>query len=125
MRVGMPTSVARRTCTAAAAACLIALASTAALAAAENPPTPADFSKLLERVEKLEQRNRELEARLDATRAAEARLKALEDTQQQTDKALASESEREGAGTRHAPEGGGIPEPRMQKQARQIEALEA
>ena len=77
--------------TAIAAAALIALGAPA-LAAGESAPTQADFRKLLERVDRLEQKNRELTAALDATRAADARLEKLETTQRQADVALATDA---------------------------------
>jgi high affinity Mn2+ porin len=113
--------------TAVAAAILLAfgLPACAAGQAGEAAPTPADFRKLLERVERLEQRNRELENRLDAARGAEARLKALEDAREQADKALASErlseKEPELVTRLKAVEFQTLG---MQRQARQIEALE-
>jgi len=116
-----------------------------ALAAADSAPTQADFRKLLERVERLEQRNRELESEVSALRATDAkpekresaaqpspaavateeRLRKLEAAQQQTDAALASdrlsEKEPELVTRLKAVEFMSL---EMQKQARQIEALE-
>lgn len=106
-----------------ALACLLSIGAPAA--AADAAPTAADFRKLLERVEQLERRNRELESRLDGAGSADARLKALEQAQQQTDKALAterlSEKEPELVTRLKAVEFQTL---EMQKQARQIEALE-
>lgn len=108
-----------------AAAVLIALGGPTAALAADAGPTQADFQKLLERVERLEQRNRELESALQSTRGAEARLAKLEEAQQQTDAALAterlSEKEPELVTRLKAVEFMSLD---MQKQARQIEALE-
>ena len=54
-----------------ALACLLSIGAPAA--AADAAPTAADFRKLLERVEQLERRNRELESRLDGAGSADAR----------------------------------------------------
>lgn len=109
-----------------AAAVLIALGSPpAAQAAGEAGPTQADFRKLLERMERLEQRNRELEAALGASRASDERLRKLEEAQAQADAALAterlSEKEPELVTRLKAVEFMSL---EMQKQARQIEALD-
>ncbi len=119
-------SPARRAGAVVAAAALIAGGlPPSALAAGEDGPTQADFRKLLERVERLEQRNRELEAALGAARASDARLTKLEEAQQQTEAALAterlSEKEPELVTRLKAVEFMSL---EMQKQARQIEALE-
>ena len=110
--------------TAIAWAALLAVAGPA-LAAGDGTPSQADFRKLLERVERLEQRNRELEAALVSTRAADERLKRLEEAQAQTDAALSterlSEKEPELVTRLKAVEFMSLD---MQKQARQIEALE-
>lgn len=115
----------RRTRTAAALALIAGGLPLAALAAGEDGPTQADFRKLLERVERLEQRNRELEAALGAARTSDARLTKLEDAQQQTEAALAterlSEKEPELVTRLKAIEFMSL---EMQKQARQIESLE-
>lgn len=107
------------------AAAALALLGAPALAAGDGAPTQADFRKLMERVERLEQRNRELESALESSRGADARLKKLEQAQQQTDAALSterlSEKEPELVTRLKAIEFMSLD---MQKQARQIEALE-
>ncbi|MBI1891444.1 MAG: carbohydrate porin [Burkholderiales bacterium] len=84
-----------------------------------------EFRKLNERMEKLEQRNRLLEQQLTESKEAAQRVKALEETQAQTDKALQtnrlSEKEPELVTRIKAVEFQTLS---MQKQARQIEALE-
>lgn len=136
---------------AAAAVSLAVIAWPALAAAGDAAPTQADFRKLLERVERLEQRNRELEAALGASRAADGRLQSLdaaqtpadaarnadaarstdarlhklEEAQQRADAALASdrlsEKEPELVTRLKAVEFMSL---EMQKQARQIESLE-
>jgi len=67
------------------------LASCATPALADDAALIAEIRRLAERIDELEQRNRELEKRLEATQATEARVKALEDIQTQTEQALASD----------------------------------
>lgn len=85
----------------------------------------AELKKLNERMEKLEKRNRELEKKLEDNKAAEQRLKALEEAHAESEKALAterlSEKEPELVTRLKAVEFQTLS---MQKQARQIEALE-
>jgi len=97
----------------------------AANAAADDERLRADVARLVQRIERLEQDNRELRERLERTGRAEQRLKALEDAQAKADKALAtdriSEQEPELVTRLKAVEFQTL---EMQKQARQIEALE-
>ena len=111
-----------------ALACALALAGfTSAAGAAGNDNTAllAELEKLNERMEKLEKRNQELEQKLEAGKATEQRMKALEEHQAQIDKALQterlSEKEPEIVTRLKAVEFQTLS---MQKQARQIEALE-
>jgi len=103
----------------------IALGAAAVPARADDAALLAEIRKLAERVEKLEQRNRELERRLESTQSTESRVQALENAKAQTERALATEqlSEREPelATRLKAIETQALG---MQKQARQIEALE-
>lgn len=97
----------------------------AGAAAADEAALQAEMRKLAERVERLEQRNRELEKKLEVRETAEPRLKALEEAQAQTTKALASErlSEREPELVTRL-KAVEFETLEMKKQARQIEALE-
>ena len=111
-----------------ALACALALAGfTSAAGAAGNDNTAllAELEKLNERMEKLEKRNQELEQKLEAGKATEQRMKALEEHQARIDKALQterlSEKEPEIVTRLKAVEFQTLS---MQKQARQIEALE-
>ena len=72
-------------------AVMLVLYGFAAAAEAEEAALLAEVRKLAERLDRLEQRNRELQARLQASQPADARLKALEDAQAQTDRGLASD----------------------------------
>ncbi len=97
----------------------------AAAAAGNDAVLLQQLKMLTERLEKLEKRNQELEKRLDAPGSAEQRLKALEDANARMDQALQSdrlsEKEPEIATRLKAVEFQTLS---MQKQARQIEALE-
>ncbi|MBI3141035.1 MAG: transporter, partial [Rhodocyclales bacterium] len=111
--------------TALAAALALAGISGTAFAASNDAALLAELKKLAERMEKLEKRNTELEKKLEQSNAGEQRLKALEEHQAQADKALQterlSEKEPEMVTRLKAVEFQTLS---MQKQARQIEALE-
>ena len=85
----------------------------------------ADMAQLMQRMERLEQDNRALRARLESAAPVEQRLKALEQAHDQTDRALASErlSEREPELVTRL-KAVEFQTLEMQKQARQLEALE-
>ena len=96
------------------------------LSAQAAEPLPPELRQMLQRMERLEKENQRLRERLDALApATDKRLQALEDAQQQTDKALnterLSEQEPELVTRLKAVEFQTLA---MQKQARQIEALE-
>ncbi len=96
-----------------------------AAAAGDDAALMQQLKKLNERVERLEKRNQDLEKRLKVADSAEQRIKALEEANARMDQALQSEllSERdpELATRLKAVEFQTLS---MQKQARQIEALE-
>jgi hypothetical protein len=123
-RADSPGSALRRTALAAALA-VAGWSGAAGAAGNDNAALLAEIRKLAERVERIEQRNRDLEQKLVASKDAEQRLKALEESRAQTEKALAterlSEKEPELATRLKAVEFQTLS---MQKQARQIEALE-
>jgi len=93
--------------------------------AANDAALLQELKKLNERIEKLEQRNRELEKRLEAAGAIDQRIKALEEANARIDQALESErlSEKEPEITTRL-KAVEFQTLAMQKQARQIEALE-
>lgn len=94
-------------------------------AAADDGALLAELRKLGERIERLEKRNQELEQRLSAAGAAETRIQALEKANSRIETALESErlseKEPELVTRLKAVEFQTLS---MQKQARQIEALE-
>ncbi|OGA54385.1 MAG: hypothetical protein A3G24_05845 [Betaproteobacteria bacterium RIFCSPLOWO2_12_FULL_62_13] len=96
-----------------------------ATAADDNAALLQQLKKLNERIEKLENRNQELEKRLESVGSAEQRIRALEEANARMDQALQSErlseKEPELATRLKAVEFQTLS---MQKQARQIEALE-
>jgi hypothetical protein len=67
----------------------------AAPARADDAALLAEIRELAQRVDKLEQRNRDLERRLEASEATETRVKPLEQAQAETKPALASDSSSE------------------------------
>jgi hypothetical protein len=109
----------------AAALALAGLNGTAGAAGNGNAELLAEIRKLSERMERIEQRNRELEKKLEDGKAAEQRLKALEAQHAEAEKALAterlSENEPELVTRLKAVEFQALS---MQKQARQIDALD-
>lgn len=94
-------------------------------ATADDGALVAELKKLSERIDRLEKRNQELEQRLSAAGAAEARIKVLEEANARMEAALESErlseKEPELVTRLKAVEFQTLS---MQKQARQIEALE-
>ena len=103
----------------------VTLCGVAATAQADDAALLAEIRKLRERIDRLEQRNRELERRLDSAQATDARVKALEEAQAQTERSLASdrlsEQEPELVTRLKAVESESL---ERRKQAQQIEALE-
>lgn len=94
-------------------------------AAGDDAALPEQMKKLNERIERLEKRNQDLEKRLKAADSAEQRIKALEEANARTDEALQSDrlSERDPELTTRL-KAVEFQTLSMQKQARQIEALE-
>ena len=75
----------------AAFAVALVLCGFASAAEADDAALLAEIRKLAERLDRLEQRNRELERRLESAQATDARVKTLEDAQAQTERSLASD----------------------------------
>jgi len=103
----------------------LVLGAFATVAEADDAALRSEIRKLAERIDKLEERNRDLERRLESTQATDARVKALEDAQAQTEQSLASdrisEQEPELPTRLKAVEAESLD---RRKQAQEIEALE-
>jgi len=109
----------------AAFALAFALSSFVATADADDAALLAEIRNLAERLDRLEQRNREVENRLESAQTTHARGKALADAQAQTERSLASdrnsEQEPELATRPKAVESESLDQ---RKQTDQVEALE-